>query len=297
MTRRVLGGKAFQFDGDTSGDIAQETASRALETALAFAVFIAVRSFHPIIIDISKTDGKLPYGKVQRLRDELRAYDEELPCWTAEASSQGDRDHHEALHHAAAGFGGGQGHVFEDPLIPWDGLSEAEIQRHQQERQMSHEISKRHVSIADLRRRKLSCADEAIARAKAEAEELREQLQQAEVEGGNRRRRTAPRLLPAGRARRPAAPVRAPVVASPVPSPERCQVDAEAGLLLLGHGCDFLEMQSMAVMGGAAYQILLQSKLLVTALIMWAMRGQRQTILQWNVLGRCCCQMCVRVRA
>ena len=33
------------------------------------------------------------------------------------------------------------------------------------------------------------------------------------------------------------------------------------------------------------YQILLQSKLLVTALIMWVMRGQRQTTLQWNVLG------------
>ena len=33
------------------------------------------------------------------------------------------------------------------------------------------------------------------------------------------------------------------------------------------------------------YQILLQSKLLVTALIMWVMRGQRQTALQWNVLG------------
>ncbi|CAJ1440676.1 unnamed protein product [Effrenium voratum] len=47
---------------------------------------------------------------------------------------------------------------------------------------------------------------------------------------------------------------------------------------------DFLEMQSMAVMGGAAYQILLQSKLLVTALIMWGLRGQRQTTLQWNVL-------------
>ncbi|OLP79774.1 hypothetical protein AK812_SmicGene39906 [Symbiodinium microadriaticum] len=47
---------------------------------------------------------------------------------------------------------------------------------------------------------------------------------------------------------------------------------------------DFLEMQSMSVMGGAAYQILLQSKLLVTALIMWFLRGQRQTTLQWNVL-------------
>lgn len=47
---------------------------------------------------------------------------------------------------------------------------------------------------------------------------------------------------------------------------------------------DFLEMQSMSVMGGAVYQILLQSKLLITALIMWGLRGQRQTGLQWNVL-------------
>lgn len=47
---------------------------------------------------------------------------------------------------------------------------------------------------------------------------------------------------------------------------------------------DFLEMQSMSVMGGSLYQVLLQSKLLVTALIMWGLRGQRQTALQWNVL-------------
>lgn len=47
---------------------------------------------------------------------------------------------------------------------------------------------------------------------------------------------------------------------------------------------DFLEMQSMSVMGGSAYQILLQSKLLVTALIIWVLRGQRQSALQWNVL-------------
>lgn len=47
---------------------------------------------------------------------------------------------------------------------------------------------------------------------------------------------------------------------------------------------DFLEMQSMSVMGGAAYQILLQSKLVVTAIIIWVLRGKRQTSLQWNVL-------------
>eukprot|EP00932_Pfiesteria_piscicida_P016886 SRR837773.3790.p2 GENE.SRR837773.3790~~SRR837773.3790.p2 ORF type:complete len:272 (-),score=137.93 SRR837773.3790:61-843(-) len=47
---------------------------------------------------------------------------------------------------------------------------------------------------------------------------------------------------------------------------------------------DFLEMQSMSMMGGAAYQILLQSKLMITALIVWALRGQRQSGLQWNTL-------------
>lgn len=47
---------------------------------------------------------------------------------------------------------------------------------------------------------------------------------------------------------------------------------------------DFLEMQSMSMMGGAVYQILLQSKLVITALIMWWLRGQRQSGLQWNIL-------------
>jgi len=47
---------------------------------------------------------------------------------------------------------------------------------------------------------------------------------------------------------------------------------------------DFLEMQSMSMMGGSVYQILLQSKLLITAMIMWWLRGQRQSNLQWNIL-------------
>jgi len=47
---------------------------------------------------------------------------------------------------------------------------------------------------------------------------------------------------------------------------------------------DFLEMQSMSMMGGSVYQILLQSKLLITAMIMWFVRGQRQSNLQWNIL-------------
>ena len=48
---------------------------------------------------------------------------------------------------------------------------------------MSHKLARRAVSIAHLRRRKTSLADEAIARARREAEQLREQLMEAEAEG------------------------------------------------------------------------------------------------------------------
>lgn len=34
-----------------------------MATALAFACFVAMRSIHPIAIDLSKTDGQLLYGK------------------------------------------------------------------------------------------------------------------------------------------------------------------------------------------------------------------------------------------
>lgn len=47
---------------------------------------------------------------------------------------------------------------------------------------------------------------------------------------------------------------------------------------------DFLEMLSMGSMGGGVYQVLLQSKLLITALMMRQMRGQNQSELQWYVL-------------
>eukprot|EP00421_Protoceratium_reticulatum_P002192 CAMPEP_0168371100 /NCGR_PEP_ID=MMETSP0228-20121227/7600_1 /TAXON_ID=133427 /ORGANISM="Protoceratium reticulatum, Strain CCCM 535 (=CCMP 1889)" /LENGTH=159 /DNA_ID=CAMNT_0008383983 /DNA_START=74 /DNA_END=550 /DNA_ORIENTATION=- len=47
---------------------------------------------------------------------------------------------------------------------------------------------------------------------------------------------------------------------------------------------DYLEMASMGSLGGAAYQILLQSKLVITALMMWAIKGTKQTTLQWNIL-------------
>lgn len=56
---------------------------------------------------------------------------------------------------------------------------------------------------------------------------------------------------------------------------------------------DYLEMASMGSLGGAAYQILLQSKLVITALMMWGIRGTKQTGLQWNILILVMLSMCV----
>jgi len=56
---------------------------------------------------------------------------------------------------------------------------------------------------------------------------------------------------------------------------------------------DFLEMASMGSLGGAAYQILLQSKLIITALMMWAIKGTKQSALQWNILFLVMLSMCV----
>ena len=51
-------------------------------------------------------------------------------CFLYQASSQGDRDHHEAVeHHAEAGVAV---HVFEDPLIPVHGMTDEEIAKHHQ---------------------------------------------------------------------------------------------------------------------------------------------------------------------
>ena len=47
---------------------------------------------------------------------------------------------------------------------------------------------------------------------------------------------------------------------------------------------DFLEMLSMGAMKGGVYQLLLQSKLLITALMMKKLKGTTQSELQWNVL-------------
>jgi hypothetical protein len=56
---------------------------------------------------------------------------------------------------------------------------------------------------------------------------------------------------------------------------------------------DYLEMASMGSLGGAAYQVLLQSKLLITALMMWAIKGTKQSGLQWNILALVMLSMCV----
>ena len=45
--------------------------------------------------------------------------------------------------------------------------------------------------------------------------------------------------------------------------------------------------------GGDAYQILLQSRLLITALMLWAVSGQRQSLFQWNLLALVVCSMSV----
>jgi len=47
---------------------------------------------------------------------------------------------------------------------------------------------------------------------------------------------------------------------------------------------DFLEMLSMGSMKGGVYQLLLQSKLLITALMMMYFKGTYQSELQWHVL-------------
>merc|ERR1712066_385394 len=50
---------------------------------------------------------------------------------------------------------------------------------------------------------------------------------------------------------------------------------------------------SMGSLAGAAYQILLQSKLVITALMMWWIKGTKQTALQWNILLLVMLSMCV----
>mmetsp|Transcript_45450 Transcript_45450/g.102947 ORF Transcript_45450/g.102947 Transcript_45450/m.102947 type:complete len:331 (-) Transcript_45450:283-1275(-) len=47
---------------------------------------------------------------------------------------------------------------------------------------------------------------------------------------------------------------------------------------------DFLEMLSLGAMKGGVYQLLLQSKLLITAVMMMYLKGTMQSELQWSVL-------------
>ncbi|KAF4669077.1 hypothetical protein FOL47_002727 [Perkinsus chesapeaki] len=66
-------------------------------------------------------------------------------------------------------------------------------------------------------------------------------------------------------------------------APESFKVFSLIGALF-GIG-DILEMQSMSAMDGAVYQVLGQSKLIVTAVVLWAIKGQGQTALEWVVLA------------
>jgi len=56
---------------------------------------------------------------------------------------------------------------------------------------------------------------------------------------------------------------------------------------------DYLEMASMGALSGAAYQVLLQSKLVITALMVWYIKGEGQVALQWNLLVLIMLSMCV----
>eukprot|EP00928_Gymnodinium_smaydae_P042722 TRINITY_DN28729_c0_g1_i1.p1 TRINITY_DN28729_c0_g1~~TRINITY_DN28729_c0_g1_i1.p1 ORF type:complete len:349 (+),score=49.64 TRINITY_DN28729_c0_g1_i1:73-1119(+) len=56
---------------------------------------------------------------------------------------------------------------------------------------------------------------------------------------------------------------------------------------------DYLEMASMGSLSGAAYQVLLQSKLVITALMLWYVKGSKQAALQWNLLVLIMLSMCV----
>lgn len=47
---------------------------------------------------------------------------------------------------------------------------------------------------------------------------------------------------------------------------------------------DFLEMLSLSKLSGGVYQVLLQTKLLITALMAWRLKGTRQSSMQWHVL-------------
>jgi len=47
---------------------------------------------------------------------------------------------------------------------------------------------------------------------------------------------------------------------------------------------DYLELKAMGGLSGTAYQVVIQSKLIVTAVMLWIIKGQRQSSLQWILL-------------
>jgi len=61
---------------------------------------------------------------------------------------------------------------------------------------------------------------------------------------------------------------------------------------------DFLELESLGSLSGPAYQVLSQSKLIVTALMLWAIKGTKQAGVQWILLVllmlSLCCYMIMR---
>lgn len=56
---------------------------------------------------------------------------------------------------------------------------------------------------------------------------------------------------------------------------------------------DILEMQTLSTMSGAPYQVLCQSKILVTALLLMPFKGLYQTRMQWMLLTTLMCAMSV----
>jgi len=60
---------------------------------------------------------------------------------------------------------------------------------------------------------------------------------------------------------------------------------------------DVLEMSALSSLSGDAYPVLLQSKLFITALMMWAIKGTQQTRLQWTILATVMVAMCVYMTA
>ena len=163
--------------------------------------------------------------EMQSLKEELREYDQQLPCWSAElaaaeewaqhveseadeaeaekhrlteelsemqfsglspASSACERDFEAAMGHQQMGIAH---HDFEEPLpIPpstFDGVSDAGLQERRRiaEQRLDWETSRRELAVAHLRQQHLQSADEALAAGRAEAEELRAELAEAEHEG------------------------------------------------------------------------------------------------------------------